>query len=131
MLACWGSSLHTFSRKMAGANLSLSHRWSLIRPNPVRRRKGRMCSVAPVAGVEAGNSLPARPDLRYPPFSPTKLRRSRSFDPCSLPHQIPPSSALLLTSRRPSGTASSGTGLAPLPNFPGRYMWKILHVDLL
>ena len=24
MLACWGSSLHTFSHKTAGANLSLS-----------------------------------------------------------------------------------------------------------
>ena len=98
--------------------LSLSHRWSLIRPHPVRRRKGRMCVVSPFDGVEA-----ARPDLRYPPFSLTKLRRGRAFATCSLPQygQIPAASALLVTSRRPSGTASSG--LAPLPIFPCCCMW--------
>jgi hypothetical protein len=125
MLACWGSSIHTFSHKTAGANLSLSlsHRWSLIRSDLVHRQKGRMCSVAPVADVEVGNSLPARPDLRYPPFSPTKLRRGRVFAPCSLPQQIPAVAALLVTSRLPSGTTSSRTGLAPLPNFPRCCMW--------
>ena len=98
--------------------LSLSQRWSVIRPHPVRRRKGRMCIVSVFDGVEA-----ARPDLRYPPFSLTKLRRGRAFATCSLPQygQIPAAGALLVTSRRPSGTASSG--LAPLPIFPRCYMW--------
>jgi hypothetical protein len=122
MLACRGSSLHTLSHKTTVANLSLSNRWSLIRPDPVRWRKGRMCNVAPVTGIEAGNPLPTCPDLWYPLFSPTNLRRGRAFDPCSLPQQIPPAAALLLTSRRPSGTASSGTGLAPLSNFPRHCM---------
>ena len=96
----------------------LSQRWSVIRPHPVRRRKGRMCIISPFDGVEA-----ARPDLRYPPFSLTKLRRGRAFATCSLPQygQIPAAGALLVTSRRPSGTASSG--LAPLPIFPRCCMW--------
>ena len=95
------------------ASLSLSQRWSVIWPHPVRRRKGRMCIVSPFDGIEA-----ARPDLRYPPFSLTKLRRGRAFATCSLLQygQIPAPGALLVTSRRPSGTASSG--LAPLPIFP-------------
>jgi hypothetical protein len=115
-------SRHTISHKAAVA--SLSHRWSLIRPHLVHRRKGRMCIVSPFDGVEA-----ACPDLRYPPFSLTKLRRDRAFATCSLPQygQIPATGALLVTSRRPSGTASSG--LAPLPIFPRCCMWKILHVD--
>ena len=96
----------------------LSQRWLVIRPHPIRRRKGRMCIVSPFDGVEA-----TRPDLRYPPFSLTKLRRGRAFATCSLPQygQIPAAGALLVTSQRPSGTASSG--LAPLPIFPRCCMW--------
>ena len=77
-----------------------------------------MCIVSPFDGVEA-----ARPDLRYPPFSLTKLQRGRAFATCSLPQygQIPAAGALLVTSRRPSGTASSG--LAPLPIFPHCCVW--------
>ena len=77
--------------------------------------------VSPFDGIEA-----APPDLRYPPFSLTKLRRSRAFATCSLPQygQIPAAGALLVTSRRPSGTASSG--LAPLPIFPRCCMWIFL-----
>ena len=109
-------SRHTISHKAAVA--SLSQRWSVIRPHPVRRWKGRMCIISPLDGVEA-----ARPDLRYPPFSLTKLQRGRAFATCSLPQygQIPAAGALLVTSRRPSGTASSG--LAPLPIFPRCCMW--------
>ena len=65
------------SHKVAVA--SLSHRWSLIRPHPVCRWKGRMCIVSPFDGAEA-----TRPDLWYPPFSLTKLRRGRAFATCSL-----------------------------------------------
>ena len=73
----------------------LSHRWSVIRPHPVRRRKGRMCIVSPFDGVEA-----ARPDLRYPSFSLTKLQRRRAFATCSLPQygQILAAGALLVRS---------------------------------
>ena len=76
--------------------LSLSYRWSLIRAHPVRRQKERMCIVSPFDGAEA-----ARPDLRYPPFSLTKLRRGMADATCSLPQygQIPPAAALLVTSR--------------------------------
>ena len=96
----------------------LSQHWSVIRPHPVRWQKGRMCIVSPFDGVEA-----AHPDLRYPSFSLTKLRRGRAFATCLLPQygQIPAAGALLVTSRRPSGTASSG--LAPLPIFPRCCMW--------
>ena len=82
---------------------------------PVEREDVHRLSVR---GVEA-----ARPDLRYPPFSLTKLRRGRAFATCSLPQygQIPATGALLVTSRRPSGTASSGLG--PLPIFPRCCMW--------
>ena len=92
--------------------LSLSHRWSLIRPHPVRRRKGRTCIVSPFDDTEA-----ARPDLRYTPFSLTKLRHGRAYATCS---QIPPTTAHLVTSRRPPGIPS---GLAPLPIFPRCCMW--------
>jgi hypothetical protein len=87
-------SRHTISHKAAVA--SLSHRWLLIRPHPVRQQKGRMCIVSPFDGVEA-----AHPDLWYPSFSMTKLRRSRAFATCSLPQygQIPAAGALLVTSR--------------------------------
>ena len=71
-------SRHPIPHKAAVA--SLSHRWSVIRPHPVRRRKGRMCIVSPFDGVEA-----ARNDLRHPPFSLTKLRCGRAFATCSLP----------------------------------------------
>ena len=110
-------SLQSISHKAAAA--SLSHRWSLIRQHPVYRWKGRMCIVSPFDCAEA-----ARPDLRYPPFSLTKLRRGRAYATCSLPQygQIPPAAALLVTSRRPPGIPS---GLAPLPVFP-----MSLHVDL-
>ena len=109
-------SLQSISHKAAVA--SLSHRWSLIWSHLVRRRKGRMCIVSLFDGVQA-----ARSDLRYPPFCLTKLRRGRAFATCSLPQygQIPAAGALLVTSRRPSGTASSG--LAPLPIFPRCCMW--------
>ena len=109
-------SLHTISHKAAVA--SLSHRWSLIRPHPVRWGKGRKCIVSPFDGAEA-----ARPDLRYTPFSLTKLRCGRAYATCS---QIPPAAAHLVTSRRPPGIPS---GLAPLPVFPRRCMW-IFHSSL-
>ena len=75
--------------------LSLSQRWSGIRPHPVRRWKGRMCIISPFDGIEA-----AHPDLWYPPFSLTKLRRGRAFATCSLPQygKIPAAGALLVTS---------------------------------
>ena len=100
--------------------LSLSHRWSLIRPHPIRRRKERMCIISPLDGAEA-----AHPGLRYTPFSLTKLRRGRAYATCSLPQygQIPPAAAHLVTSRRPPGIPSS---LAPLPVFPCCCMW-IFH----
>ena len=103
--------------------LSLSHRWSLVRPHPVRRGKGRKCIVSPFDGAEA-----ARPDLRYTPFSLTKLRRGRAYATCLLPQyeQISPAAAHLVTSRRPPGIPS---GLAPLPVFPRRCMW-IFHSSL-
>ena len=103
--------------------LSLSHCWSLIRPHPVRRGKGRKCIVSPFNGAEA-----ARPDLRYTPFSLTKLRRGRAYATCSLPEygQIPPAAAHLVTSRRPPGIPS---GPAPLPIFPRCCMW-IFHSSL-
>ena len=99
-------------------SLSLSHRWSLIRPHPVRRGKGRKCIVSPFDGAEA-----ARPDLRYTSFSLTKLRRGRAHATCS---QIPPAAAHLVTSRRPPSIPS---GLAPLPVFQRRCMW-IFHSSL-
>ena len=71
--------------------LSLSHRWSLIRPHPVRREKGRKCIVSPFDGAET-----ARPDLQYTLFSLTKLRRGRAYATCS---QILPTAAHLVTSR--------------------------------
>ena len=70
--------LQSISHKAAVA--SLSHRWSLIRPHPVRRWKGRTCIVSPFDGAEA-----ARLDLRYTLFSLTKLRRGRAYATCSLP----------------------------------------------
>ena len=101
-------SRYTISHKAAVA--SLSHRWSVIRPHPVRRRKGRMCIVSPFDSAEAEH-----PDLRYMPFSLTKLRRGRAYATCSLAQygQIPPAAAHLVTSRRPPGIPS---GLAPLPS---------------
>jgi hypothetical protein len=118
-----GLSLFRVSHTRLRWPLSLSHRWSLIRPHPVRRRKGRTCIVSPFDGAEA-----ARPDLRYTPFSLTKLRRGRAYATCSLPQygQIPPAAAHLVTSRRPPGIPS---GLAPLPVFPRRCMW-IFHSSL-
>ena len=103
--------------------LSLSYRWSLIWPHRVRRRKGRTCIVSPFDGAEA-----ARPDLRYTPFSLTKLRHGRAYVTCSLPQygQIPPTAAHLVTSRRPPGIPF---GLAPLPVFSRRCMW-IFHSSL-
>ena len=76
--------------------LSLAHRLSLIRLHPVRRGKVRKCIVSPFDGAEA-----ARPDLRYTPFSLTKLRRGRAYATCSLLQygQIPPAAAHLVTSR--------------------------------
>ena len=56
---------------------SLSHRWSLIQPHPIRQGKGMKCIVSPFDGAEA-----ARPDLRYTPFSLTKLRRGRAYATC-------------------------------------------------
>ena len=106
-------SRHTISHKAAVA--SLSHRWSLIRPHPVRRGKGRKCIVSLFDGAEV-----ARPNLRYTPFSLTKLRRGRAYTTCS---QIPPAAAHLVTSRRPPGIPS---GPAPLLVFPRRRMW-IFH----
>ena len=77
-------SRHTISHKAAVA--SLSQRWSVNRPQTVRRQKGRMCIVSLFDGVEA-----ACPDLRYTPFSLT-----RAYATCS---QIPPAPAHLVTSR--------------------------------
>ena len=98
--------------------LSLSHRWSLIRPHPVHRGKGRKCIISPFDGTEA-----ARPDLRYTPLSLPKLRRGRAYATCPLPQygQIPPAAAHLVTSRRPPSIPSS---LAPLPTACGKSsMW--------
>ena len=104
-------------------SLSLSHRWSLIWPHPVRRRKGRTCIVSPFNSAEA-----ARLDLRYTTFSLTKLRCGRAYATCSLPQygQILPAAAHLVTSRQPTCIPS---GLAPLPVFPRRCMW-IFHSSL-
>ena len=99
-------------RECGGLSLSLSHRWSLIRPHPVRRGKGSKCIVSLFDGAEE-----AHPDLRYTPFSLTKLQRGRAYATCS---QIPPAAAHLVTSRRPPGIPS---GLAPLPVFPRCCMW--------
>ena len=82
-------SLQSISHKAAVA--SLSHHWSLIRPHPIRRGKGRKCIVSPFDGAKA-----ARPDLRYTPFSLTELQRGRAYATCS---QIPPAAAHLVTSR--------------------------------
>ena len=71
-------SLQSISHKVAVA--SLSHRWSLIRLHPIRRRKGRMCVISPFDSAEA-----AHRDLRYTLFSLTKLRRGRAYTTCSLP----------------------------------------------
>ena len=78
------------------SGLSLSHRWSVIRLHPIRQGKGRKCIVSPFEGAEA-----ACPDLRYTPFSLTKLRRGRAYATCSLPQygQIPPAAAHLVISR--------------------------------
>ena len=111
-------SLQSISHKAAVASLSLSHRWSLIRPHPVRQGKGRKCIVSPFDGAEA-----ACPDLRYTQFSLTKLQRGRAYATCS---QIPPAAAHLVTSRRPPGIPSV---LASLPVFPRRCMW-IFHSSL-
>ena len=105
-------------RECGGLSLSLSHRWSLIWPHPVRWGKGRKCIVSPFDGTEA-----ERRNLRYMPFSLTKLWRGRAYATCS---QIPPTAAHLVTSRRPPGIPS---GLAPLPVFPRRCMW-IFHSSL-
>ena len=74
-----------------GGGLSLSHRWSVIRPHPVCQGKGRKCIISLFDGTEA-----ARPDLRYTTFSLTKLWRGRAYATCS---QIPPTAAHLVTSR--------------------------------
>ena len=118
-----GLSLFRVSHTRLRWPLSLSHRWSLIRPHPVRRRKGRTCIVSPFDGAKAPH-----PDLRYMLFSLTKLRRGRAYATYSLPQygQIPPAAAHLVTSRRPPGIPS---GLAPLPVFPRRSMW-IFHSSL-
>ena len=71
-------SLEYLTQGSGGLSLSLSHRWSLIWPHPVRQGKGRKCIVSPFDGAEA-----ARPDLRYTPFSLTKLRRGRAYTTCS------------------------------------------------
>ena len=113
-----GLSLFRVSHTRLRWPLSLSHRWSLIRPHLVRRGKGRKCIVSPFDSAKA-----ARPDLRYMPFSPTKLRRGRAYATCS---QIPPAAAHLVTSRRPLGIPS---GLAPLPVFP-RCCMCIFHSSL-
>ena len=118
-----GLSLFRVSHTRLRWPLSLSHHWSLIRPHPVHRRKGRTCIISPFDGAEA-----ARPDLRYTPFSLTKLWRGRAYATCSLLQygQIPPAATHLFTSRRPPGIPS---GLAPLPVFPRRCMW-IFHSSL-
>ena len=85
--ACRGLSLVTLSHTRR--RWPLSHRWSMIQPYPVRRRKGRMCIVSPFDGAEA-----ARPDLRYPLFSLTKLRCGRAYATCLIPQygrsRLPP-----------------------------------------
>ena len=93
---CRGLSLVRVSHTRRRWPLSLSHHWSLIRPHPVRQRKGRMCIVSPFDGTEA-----ARPDLRYPPLS--LIQRGRADATCSLPQygQIPPAATHLVASRRP------------------------------
>ena len=71
-----GLSLFRVSHTRLRWPLSLSHRWSLIRLHPVRRRKGRTCIVSPFNGAEA-----ARPDLQYTSFSLTKLWRGWATPP--------------------------------------------------
>ena len=76
---------HPVRRGKGSAVAYLSHRWSLIRLHPVRRGKGSKCIISPFDGAEA-----ARPDLRYTPFSLTKLRCGRAYAtycPCRLPAQ--------------------------------------------
>ena len=108
---------HPVHRGKGSAVASLSHHWSLIRPHPVRRGKGRKCIVSPFDGAEA-----ARPDLRYTPFSLTKLQRGRAFTTSLLSQygQIPAAGALLVTSQRPPGIPS---GLTLLPIFPRCLLW--------
>ena len=65
-------------RERECGGLSLFHHWSLIWPHPVRRGKGRKCIVSPFDGAKA-----AHPDLRYTPFSLTKLWRGRAYATCS------------------------------------------------
>ena len=76
LLVCFSSEYLT----QGCGGLSLSHRWSLIRPHPVCRGKGRECIVSPFDGAEA-----ARPDLRYTPFSLTNHQRGRAYATYSLP----------------------------------------------
>ena len=87
---------HPVRRGKGSAVASLSHRWSLIRPHLVCRGKGRKCIVSAFDGAEV-----AHPDLRYTPFSLTKLRRGRAYATCSLLQygQTPPTAAHLVTSR--------------------------------
>ena len=111
-------SLQSISHKAAVASLALSHRWSLIRPHPVRRRKGRMCIVSPFDGAEA-----ARPDLRYPPFSVTKLQRGRAYATCSLPQWAHPA-------LRRSPSYIPATPRYPMRPCSTAHLPTSLHVDL-
>ena len=110
-------SLQSISHKAAMASLSLPPLVTDPAASRPPAEREDVCIVSSFDGAEA-----ARPDLRYPPFSLTKLRRGRAYATCSLPQygQIPPAAAHLVTSRRPPGIPS---GLAPLPVFPRRCMW--------
>ena len=88
-----GLSLFRVSHTRLRWPLSLSHRWSMIPPHPVRRGKGRKCIISPFDGAEA-----ARPDLQYTSFSLTKLQHGRAYATCLLPQygKIPLAAAHLV-----------------------------------
>ena len=71
---------HPVRRGKGSAVASLSHCWSLIRTHPVRWRKGTMCIISPF-----DDAVVARPDLRYTSFSLTKLWRGRAYATYLLP----------------------------------------------
>ena len=98
--------------------LSLSHCWSLIRPHLVRRGKGRKCIVSPFDGAEA-----ARPDLRYTPVLSDQAPARQG-----LRHLLTYSARRRSPSYIPT-TSRYPLRLAPLPVFPRRCMW-IFHSSL-
>ena len=97
----------------------LSQRWSVIRPHPVCRRKGRMCIVSLFDGVEA-----ARPNLWYPAFSLTKLRRGRA-------HLLAAAVWADPGCRRPPSNIPTTLRYSFLCPCSTAHLPTLLHVDLL